>query len=107
MQFHDLFIQNMKIGRVNSYKNQDMNLNYNNHLENCLKIISYEAFLLSKIRRYINFKTAVTIYKTMILPIIEYGYILYHDCNKKMLKDLQTAQMDREDRDLPWVCVRV
>ena len=70
----------------------DMNLNYNSHLENCLKLISHKAFLLSKIRRYINFNTAVTIYKTMILPIIEYGNILYNDSNQKLLNDLQVAQ---------------
>ena len=93
---HDLFIQNVKIDRVNSYKYLgmilDMNLNYNSHLENCLKLISHKAFLLSKIRRYINFNTAVTIYKTMILPIIEYGNILYNDSNQKLLNDLQVAQ---------------
>ena len=64
---HDLFIQQTKIDKVITYKYLgmilDMNLNYNNNLENCLKLISHKAFLLSKIRKYINTKTAVTIYK--------------------------------------------
>ena len=36
--------------------------------------------------------TAVTIYKTMILPIIEYGDILYMGANQKKMHDLQLAQ---------------
>ena len=70
----------------------DMNLNYNIHLENCLKLVSHKAFLLNKIRRYINKNTAITIYKTMILPIIEYGDVIYDGANQKLLNDLQTAQ---------------
>ena len=52
-----------------------MDLNYNNHLQNYLKLISHKAFLLSQIRRYINVETAVTIYKTTIRPIVQYRYI--------------------------------
>ena len=93
---HDLFIQQTKIDRVNSYKylgiTLDMNLNYNIHLENCLKLVSHKAFVLNKIRRYINKNTAITIYKTMILPIIEYGDVIYDGANQKLLNDLQTAQ---------------
>ena len=36
--------------------------------------------------------TAITIYKTMILPIIGYGDILYDGSNQNLLKDFQTAQ---------------
>ena len=96
IQNHDLFIQDTKIERVNSYKYLgvilDINLSFNNHLENCLKLVSHKAYLLSKIRKYINVTTAVTIYKTMILPIVEYGDVLYAGSNKKLLHDLQVAQ---------------
>ena len=51
---HSLLIDNNRLGRVTSYKylglTLDMNLNYNNHLENCLKLISHKTYLLSKIR---------------------------------------------------------
>ena len=93
---HELFIQNYKLERVSSYKYlgivSDMNLNFNKHLENCIKTISHKAYLLSKIRHYINEKTAVTMYKTMILPIVEYGDVLYDGTNQKLLLDLQTAK---------------
>ena len=93
---HILFLNNKRLERVTSYKNLsltlDMNLNYNKHLENCLKLISHKAYLLNKIRMYINIHTAVTIYKTMILPVIEYGDVIYDGANQKLLKDLQTSQ---------------
>ena len=69
-----------------------MNLNYNKHLENCLKLVAHKAFLLNKIRMYIDEHTAITIYKTMILPILEYGDTIYDGANQKILNDLQTLQ---------------
>ena len=69
-----------------------MNLNYNKHLENCLKLISHKAYLLNKIRLFIDTRTAITIYKTVILPILEYGDGIYDGANQKLLNDLQTAQ---------------
>ena len=69
-----------------------MNLNYKCHLENCLKLISHKAYLLNKIRKNINTDTAITIYKTMILPILEYGDVLYMGANQKIINDLQLSQ---------------
>ena len=49
---HSLYIDNNKLERVSSYQylglTLDMNLNYNKHLENCLKLISHKAYLLNK-----------------------------------------------------------
>ena len=93
---HQLFMNDNKLERVISYKYLgiilDMNLNFNKHIENCLKLISHKAFILCKIRKYINVKTAITIYKTMVLPIVEYGDILYDGANEKLLHELQKAQ---------------
>ena len=93
---HQLFINDTKIDRVLSYKylgiTLDDNLDFNIHIENCLKLVSYKAYLLGKVRKYINVHTAVTIYKSMILPIFEYDDILYEGSNLKRTNDLQTAQ---------------
>ena len=55
---HQLFFNDRKIERVVSYKylgiTLDVNLNFNKHIENCLKLISHKAYLLIKIRRYID-----------------------------------------------------
>ena len=78
---HSLFINNSKLQRVTSYKylgqTLDMNLNYNNHFENCLKLISHKTYLLSKIRMYIDIHTAITIYRDSIL---------YDGANQLLLK---------------------
>ena len=80
------------VGNIASRVLKDAFLNYTKHLENCLKLISLKAYLLNKIRMYINMHTAVTIYKTMILPVMEYGDVIYDGANQKLLKDLQTSQ---------------
>ena len=93
---HRICIDNMLIDRVNSYKylgvTLDATLNYNAHLSNCLSLASHKIFLLSKIRKYITFEAANRIYKTMILPIVEYGDILYDGSSQKLLGKLQTLQ---------------
>ena len=74
---HHVHIDDLQIDHVSSYKylgvTLDMNLTYTKHLQNCLSIATHKAYLLSKIRTYISSDAAVRIYKTMILPIIEYG----------------------------------
>ena len=93
---HVVQIDNLRIDRVSSYKylgiTLDMNLNYTKHLQNCLNIASHKTYLLSKIRSYITHDAALRIYKTMILPIIEYGDVLYDGSNSRLLSKLQTLQ---------------
>ena len=93
---HELYIHGSKLERVSTYKylgvTLDRNLNYNKHLENCIKVISPKVFLLGKIRQYVNDNTAIMVYKSMILPLIEYGDILYKGANQKLLNDLQVAR---------------
>ena len=93
---HRICIGPTQIERVNSYKylgvTLDNTLNYNCHLKNCIALASHKLFLLSKIRKYLAFDAANRIYKTMILPIVEYGDILYDDSNHLLLGKLQTFQ---------------
>ena len=46
--------------------------------------------MLSKVRRYIDFNTAIAIYKTMILPVMEYGNVA--NSESKLLSKLQVLQ---------------
>ena len=93
---HTVKIGDIRIERVHSYKylgiTLDMNLNFKKHLGNCIKSASYKALLLSKVRRYIAFEAAIRIDKTMILPLIDYGDILYDGSNQVLLKKIQTLQ---------------
>ena len=93
---HTVSIGDIRIDRVHSYKylgiTLDTNMNFKKHVENCIKSASYKTFLLSKVRKYIAFDAAVRIYKTMILPLIDYGDVLYHETNSILLHKLQTLQ---------------
>ena len=78
---HELFIQRQKLNKVASYKYLgmilDMNLTFNNHLQQVNNVVSHKCLLLSKLRKYINTYTAIILYKSMILPIMEYGDMEY------------------------------
>ena len=47
-----------------------------------------------KIRRYVNEKTALTVYKQTILPVFEYAGFILIACNKSDRYDLQVIQND-------------
>ena len=60
--------------------------------ENLYKRVNFKLSFLKKIRRYVDVNTTVTIYKSTILPIIEYADFV-HDYNIKYVsKKLQTLQ---------------
>ena len=93
---HTVMIGDIRIERVHTYKylgiTLDMNLNFKKHLEICIRSASYKAMLLSKVRKYITKDAAIRIHKTMILPLIDYGDVLYDGSNQKLLKKIQTLQ---------------
>ena len=43
------------------------------HVHEAIRKASHRLYQLCKIRRYINTSSAVSIYKSMILPYMEYG----------------------------------
>ena len=70
----------------------DSHLNYNTHIDNCVKIVSHKLYLLSKIRQHIPESTCVKIYNTMIVPLLYYGDIIYSGTTDKNLSRLQKLQ---------------
>lgn len=51
------------------------NLAFTSHINGLIKASTLKVYTLSKIRRYINCSSAVTIFKSFILPKLEYGDI--------------------------------
>ena len=96
IQNHSLFMNGIKLDKVSSYKylgiQLDMNLTFHKYLQDCIQRASYKIYIVAKIRYYIDINTALTIYKTMILPIFEYGDIAYDLADRKSLDKLQTLQ---------------
>ena len=63
-------------------------------LRDIKKKIINKIFLLRKIRRYINFETAILVYKQTILPILDYAGFMCLSLNVEDKKDLQIMQND-------------
>ena len=87
-----------------SYKylgfNLDQTLSFKHHLELLINNISFKLYLFSKIRRFINEKSAVIVYKTMILPFFDYCDIVYMFSMKPELKE-----MDRQHSRGMRICL--
>ena len=63
-------------------------------LKSVKKRLTNKVFMLHKIRRYLNFEASLTVYKQMILPIVDYAGFLLMSCNSGDLEDLQIVQND-------------
>ena len=77
-------------------------MNFKLHIESILKILKYKIYVLAKIRPYLTVYASLSIYKSTILPYIDYGDILYHAANQNLLKKIQ----DRQEKALK-ICFKV
>ena len=60
----------------------DHALSYDKHLENVVNKTTQKLYIFRKIRRFISQTTAILVYKQMILPLLEYGSILFNSVKK-------------------------
>lgn len=70
----------------------DNKLKFNVHLNACICNASHILYMLRKIRNNLNVKTANVIYKTMILPLIEYGNVFLLSCTSLERRKIQRIQ---------------
>ena len=68
----------------------DQYLNFRKHMQNIYKLAAHKVYTLSKIRPYITANAALVIYKTKILPFIDYGDIFYDSTYLHELDKLNT-----------------
>ena len=84
-----LSLNNVILDRVCSYKYLgfilDDQLNLNKHVSEMVNIVSHKLYLLSRIRRYLTKNACITVFKTMVLSIMEYGDIIYAGTSKRNL----------------------
>ena len=77
----ELYINNELLQIVPTYKylgvNLDQTLNFKYYLESLINNISFKLYMFSKIRRFLNEKCAVTVYKSMLMPFFDYCDIIY------------------------------
>lgn len=68
-------------------------LSFNKHVNGIISNVSFRLKKLARIRNCLSKKTSVLLYKSMILPIFDYGDIFYtHSANKALFNKLQTLQ---------------
>ena len=76
-----LSLNNNRLDRVSSYKYLgfilDEHLNFNKHISEMCNLVSHKLYLLSRIRKFLTTQACITIFKTMVLSVIEYGDIIY------------------------------
>lgn len=70
----------------------DNKLKFSVHLNACIRNASHKLFMLRKIRNNLNVNTANLIYKTMILPLIEYGNVFLLSCTSIERTKIQRIQ---------------
>ena len=92
----NLEMDGSKLNRVTTYKylgiTLDQNLTYDSHLAILARNVRHKVYLLRTVRPHLTIYAALQIYKTMILPIIEYGSALYAAAANKHIVRLQTIQ---------------
>ena len=88
----ELQMDGQMLDRVLTYKYLglmiDDHLRFNKHIQDMNRIVSHKLFMFSKIRYYIAEKEAILLFKTMILPIIEYCDIIYEGSSAKNLSKI-------------------
>ena len=92
----DVKIEGMRLQVVPTYKylgfTLDATLSFGCHVNNISRLIAYKANLLSKVRKFLSESTALKIYKTMIVPYLDYGDVIYNSANQEGLEKLQRLQ---------------
>ena len=90
-------INNTELQSVEHYKYLgvilDKNLSFKLHIDSLLKTLKYKIYILAKLRRYLTEQSSLDIYKTSILPYIDYGDIFYQASPKGSLNKIQDRQI--------------
>ena len=70
----------------------DENLNWNKHIENILKKIGKMVGFLGRLRRSLSESVLNLIYRSLILPLFDYGDVIYSSTFKNHTDKLQKLQ---------------
>ena len=85
-------LNDITLDRVCSYKYLgfilDERLSFNKHISELCKILTHKLYLLAKIRKYLTRNACVTVFKSMILSLIEYGDVIYEGTSASNLDDI-------------------
>ena len=91
-----LRINDKPIQQVPTYKylgmTLDSSISYKPHLATVVRNVSHKIYLLSRVKKFMSNRTALLVYKTMILPFFDYADVIYHNASVSELEKLQRLQ---------------
>lgn len=87
-----------RLGFVDTYRylgvELDVKLSMDSHVDNTIKKVRPLLYTLAKLRHYVNVDTSVIMYKTYILPVIEFGlYLIDKPAQIDRLQKLQNRAL--------------
>ena len=72
----------------------DQALKYDKFVKQKLKTVAFRNYQLARLNAYIDNLTALLLYKTFILPILEYGDIYVYGATDGELADIQKHKIE-------------
>ncbi len=101
-----LKIGNEPLERVSTYKYLGMwideNLNWASHIDKMSAKISRRLGLFRRIRHCLTPDTAKMSYNALVLPLFDYGNVIYSTCGSTMMRRLQVLQNRGMKITLQW-----
>ena len=92
----EITYNNKPLHSVSSYKylgvTLDNHLNYNCHVTKLISLASSKLKQFQRMRSFLNVRAAIMVYKSMLLPLLEYGDVFLSATSKENRKKLQTLQ---------------
>ena len=92
----EIFLDGEMLKQTNSVKylgvHTDRNLGWNAHVHVISRRVYPRLKLLNRVSKYLSWKVLRTIYKQTILPVMDYGCIVWGDCGKQNALHLERLQ---------------
>ena len=96
MSSADILLNSNKLNVVETFKylgvTVDSRLNWEPHISQLIEIDSPKIALLNRLAGFLDTKLLLRIYKQTILPVIDYGCIVWHECNNSLSDKLERLQ---------------
>ena len=70
----------------------DYELNYNAHVKDLKKRLAFKSYLLGRLKQFVPTNILLRIYKTYVIPVLDYADILYNGANSDLLILIQRLQ---------------
>ncbi len=93
-RYPDLFLHGEKLTKVTSHKHLGVtltsNMTWNLHIDAALKKAASRLSNIRKIRFIITRKARETLYRSLVLPLLEYGSVLFDSCTLYLKQRLES-----------------